>query len=132
MVAHDAVGGFFALNGGAFTGQQGHAFYFAPDSLEWLDLEMGYSDFLRWVCAGDLGRFYADLRWSGWEAEVSAARPDEGFHLYPPPFTNEGKPVEKAQRRLVPMTELWDWYGEFARQLAALPEGAPFRVKLTD
>ncbi|MGB8345876.1 MAG: DUF2625 family protein, partial [Ktedonobacteraceae bacterium] len=35
VVAHDAVGGFFALNGGAFPGRPGEVFYFAPDTLEW-------------------------------------------------------------------------------------------------
>jgi hypothetical protein len=132
LVAHDAVGGFFAINGGAFDGDQGHVFYFAPDTLDWLDTEMGYSGFLEWLCTGDLARFYADLRWPAWEVEVSAASPEEGLHLYPPPFSNQGQPINRAQRRLVPMIELWEWYQEFARQLAALPEGAEFRVEFAE
>jgi hypothetical protein len=129
LVAHDAVGGFFAINGGAFDGERGNVFCFAPGTLDWLDMEMGYSGFLQWLCAGDLERFYDDLRWPGWESEVSAASADEGFHLYPPPFSREGQPVERASRRLVPMGELWEWYREFAKQLAALPEGQEVRVK---
>ncbi len=35
LVADDVVGGFFALNGGAFAGQVGNIFYLAPDTLEW-------------------------------------------------------------------------------------------------
>ena len=132
LVAHDAVGGFFALNDWAFEGEQGRVFYFAPDTLDWLDMEMGYSDLVQWVCAGDLDRFYEQLRWPGWEAEVSTASPDEGFHLYPPPFSKEGQPVEAAHRRVVPMTELWEWYRECVQQLAALPEGKEFRFKLTE
>src|SRR5262245_5529090 len=76
LIGHDAVGGFFALNGGAFVGEPGGVFYFAPDTLDWMDMEMGYSDFLQWVCTGDLGGFYADLRWPGWESEASAAQTD--------------------------------------------------------
>jgi hypothetical protein len=132
LVAHDAVGGFFAINGGAFDGEQGRVFYFAPDTLGWQDTEMDYSGFLQWLCAGDLARFYEDLRWPAWEVEVSAASPEKGFHLYPPPFSDQGQPVEGAQRRLVPMIELWDWYQEFARQLAALPEGEEFRVRFAE
>jgi Protein of unknown function DUF2625 len=33
LVAHDVVGGCFALNGGAFNGKQGNVFYFAPETL---------------------------------------------------------------------------------------------------
>ena len=72
------------------------------------------------------------LRWPGWEVEVSTAKLDEGFHLYPPPFSREGKPVEAAKRRLVPMIELWEWYRECARQLVALPEGEEFNIELTE
>ncbi|MBL8938944.1 MAG: DUF2625 family protein [Archangium sp.] len=43
LVGDDAVGGFFSLNGGRF-GQNNNVFYFAPDDLEWQDLEVGYSE----------------------------------------------------------------------------------------
>jgi hypothetical protein len=132
IVAHDVVGGFFAVNGGVFAGNEGSVFYFAPDTLDWLDTEMGYSELIRWVCAGDLAGFYADLRWPGWEAEVPQARADQGYHLWPPPFAEQGKRGEAVSRRLVPIEELWDWYQDCARQLAELPEGAPFRLRLTD
>jgi hypothetical protein len=33
LIAHDVVGGFYALNGGAFAGTLGNVFYFAPDTL---------------------------------------------------------------------------------------------------
>jgi hypothetical protein len=35
VVAHDAIGGFFAFNGGAFPGGQGDAYYLAPDTRRW-------------------------------------------------------------------------------------------------
>ena len=35
IVAYDAVGGFFALNGGAFSDKLGTVFYFGPDMLKW-------------------------------------------------------------------------------------------------
>ena len=110
VVAHDAVGGFFALNGGAFEGEHGNVFYRAPDTLAWEDLERGYSDFLGWVLEVDLARFYESLRWSTWAADVSALSGDDGISLYPPPFTKEGRPVENAHRGVVPMTELWALY----------------------
>src|SRR6187455_2268321 len=46
IVADDAVGGFFALNGGGIPGAPGHVFYFPPTSLEWEDVAPSYSDWL--------------------------------------------------------------------------------------
>lgn len=132
VVANDAVGGLFALNGGAFAGESGSVFYFAPDTLDWLDTTMGYSGFLEWACAGDLARFYEELRWEGWEDDAAQASADQGFALYPPPFTKEGKPLEQASRRLVPIFELCSHYRDCARQLAELPESATFRIDFGD
>lgn len=42
LVADDVLGGFFAINGGAFAGEAGNVFYYAPGSGEWEDCEMGY------------------------------------------------------------------------------------------
>ena len=117
VVAHDAVGGLFALNGGRFEGEPGGTHYFGPDGLRWEDLRVGYSDFLWWALSGDVSGFYAALRWPGWEDDAAAIAPDEGFSLYPPPFTAEGRPIERASRRPVPMTELWDFYRRSAAGL---------------
>src|SRR5439155_15137909 len=46
LVADDAVGGSFALNGGAFGEDKGNVYYYAPDSLRWEPCEFGYSEFL--------------------------------------------------------------------------------------
>jgi hypothetical protein len=132
VVANDAVGGLFALNGGAFDGEPGSVFYFAPDTLDWLDTSMGYFGFLQWVCTGDLARFYEELRWEGWEDDATQASPDQGFALYPPPFTKEAKPLEHAHRRLVPIFELCAHYRDCARQLAELHEGAALRIDFRD
>lgn len=71
LVGHDLLGGFFAINGGAFGGQEGSIFYFAPDTLQWEDLGLAYGDFLQWAIMGDVAGFYADQRsardcWDGW------------------------------------------------------------------
>ncbi len=43
LVADDVLGGFFAVNGGAFRGKAGSVFYYAPDSGKWEDTQLGYS-----------------------------------------------------------------------------------------
>src|SRR6202035_2181748 len=70
VVAIDVLGGLFVINDVAFPDGRGHIWYFGPDTLEWLDTEMGYSDFVRWTVAGDVDRFYADLRWPSWRDET--------------------------------------------------------------
>ena len=46
LIADDAVGGFFAMKGGAFDGERGDIWYWLPDCLEWESLELRYTNFL--------------------------------------------------------------------------------------
>ena len=80
-------------------------------------MQFGYPKLLHWACSGDLGAFYASLRWDGWQGEVETLSPDDGLHLYPPPWTAEGKDVGNVSRRPVPMDELWSWVNDARRQL---------------
>lgn len=73
ICADDVAGGFFALNGGALGAQMGEVFYFAPDTLEWMALGIGYSDFFAWSLSERLEQFYVDLRWPGWREDVERA-----------------------------------------------------------
>ena len=66
----DILGGFFAVNGGAFGGKVGNVFYYAPDSGEWEDTQLGYSQFLYWALSGDISKFYELYRWDGWREDV--------------------------------------------------------------
>ncbi|ALG10982.1 DUF2625 family protein [Kibdelosporangium phytohabitans] len=102
-VGHDVLGGRFVW---IPTGNGPTVHYYAPDTLEWEDLEVGYADWLDNMLAGSLTAFYADLRWPGWADEVAAIQPDKGIHTWPPPSTVEGKDLAKVSRTVVPMTEL--------------------------
>lgn len=106
LIADDAVGGFFALNGGAFPSPPGRLHYFVPDTLDWEDMGKGYSDFLQWACAGDLSLFYGDWRWPGWEQEVGALHGDLGVSIYPFPWA-AGPDIAQRSRAIVPIEELW-------------------------
>jgi hypothetical protein len=118
IVALDALGGVFAMNGGAFGAGNHDVFYFAPDTLRWESLRRGYSDFLRFLFVGDLARFYAGARWKEWAKDVAALSPDYGVSISPPLWTVEGKDIERASRKPVPMTELVSFHFDIAAQLA--------------
>jgi hypothetical protein len=83
VVAHDAVGGFFALNGGTFPGKPGTAFYFAPDTLKWKTTNKSYADLLAWALSGNLELFYQNVRWPGWENDLASLSGDQGTSIYP-------------------------------------------------
>jgi hypothetical protein len=127
VIAHDAVGGFFALNGGAFPGKLGTAFYFSPDSLHWENTEKSYSDLLWWALSGDLNLFYKTMRWPGWEKDVSALSGDQGMSMYPFPFLDRNIPIAQRFRRPIPMYELWSLYLDLSQQLGNLPPGTPIQ-----
>jgi hypothetical protein len=116
IVADDAVGGSFAINGGVLPGGEGHVHYFAPDSLRWESLERDFTAFVQWVLAGDLEGFYANARWPGWRGDVAALPGDHAFHVYPPMWA-KGPPIGERSRRAVPMAELLDLQFDVARQL---------------
>lgn len=120
VIAHDAIGGFFALNGGAFPGKPGTAFYFAPDTLTWETMNKSYSELLAWALSGDLEMFYGHLRWAGWENDLVSLTGDQGISIYPFLFARGG-PVAERSRRPVPIDELWRLHLDLAHQLRDLP-----------
>jgi len=108
LVGDDVVGGFFALDGGVW-GTRHHVHYLSPDTLEWEDLDRGYTDFLCWCFSGGTAGFYEDYRWRGWQAEVGRLPGDRAYSIAPPPFIT-GAPLPKRSRRDVPVSELYSLY----------------------
>lgn len=118
LIADDALGGFYALNGGAFGPETlGKVFYFAPGTLRWEATNKTYSEFLLFCFSGDLGAYYRGLRWPGWQQEVGALSGTEGFVCYPYLFTKEGKNPAKDKRNAVPVQELWSFGQSMQQQL---------------
>ncbi|MFA9342612.1 DUF2625 family protein, partial [Escherichia coli] len=82
-IADDVAGGIFALNGGDLGEDTGCVYYFAPDTLNWESLEVGYSEFLQWALSGDLDTFYENVRWQQWREDVIKLSATEAFTFYP-------------------------------------------------
>ncbi|EHN63782.1 DUF2625 domain-containing protein [Comamonas testosteroni] len=104
LIADDAVGGFFAINGGALGEDLGAVHYLAPDTWAWESLEMRHTAFVQWAFTGGLRDFYRDLRWEGWEAEVAGMGNDACMSFYPFLFTEQGSVLSSA-RKPVPAAE---------------------------
>lgn len=105
LIADDAVGGFFALNGGAFGDKVGKVYYLAPDNLEWEDLDMTYTEFLLFCFSGDLNDFYTGLRWTNWKEEAAKLDGDKTYNFYPFLWVKEGKDINKNSRKPIPVEE---------------------------
>lgn len=131
IIGYDVLGGFFAVNGGAFGGAQRTVWYFAPDTLRWEDLGLSYADFVSWAITGDVTGFYAAQRWPEWEQQVAALSGDQGIGFYPFLFTS-GPPLAKRSRRIVSMAELWRLHHDLAQRLNDLPPGTAVRFSVID
>lgn len=116
LFADDVIGGFFALNGGAFDAQLGHVQYFAPDTLNWEDLKMSFSQFLVWALSGSIRSFYESFRWQGWQEEVKNMNSDNGLSIYPFLWA-EGPSIAERSKRAVPIEEVWGMQMEIRKQI---------------
>ena len=120
IVADDVMGGVFAIDGatGKLGKKPGRVHYFAPDSLEWEDTELGFTDFVTWTFEGDLETFYEHTRWPGWEQEIAQLPGDRSLRVEPPLWMEGDVPIAKRDRRSMAAKELWLLQQEFASALA--------------
>jgi hypothetical protein len=117
LVADDAVGGFFAINGGAFGEALKNMYYWPPDSLDWEPMKIGFTDFLVWAFSERFAQFYETLRWPSWREDIAGLSGDSCFSFYPFLWTKEGS-LTTSQRAKVPVQEAFDLKVELLRQLS--------------
>lgn len=116
LVADDAVGGFFAVNGGTFGADVKNMYYWAPDSLNWEPLNIGFSDFFVWSLSERLARFYQTLRWPTWRVDTGQLSGDRCFDFLPELWTREGS-ITTSHREDVPVQEAFDLKVHLVQQL---------------
>ena len=117
LIADDAIGGFFLLNGGGLGTDLGMVYYFSPDNLEYVPLDLTYSDFLRFCFDGDLDKFYENSRWKNWQDEIDKLDGDKVYNFYPYLWTEEGKDINKTSKKTVPIEEQYSLNLAFRKQL---------------
>lgn len=118
LVADDAVGGFFAVNGGQWNKDVGKIFYLSPDVLEWESLDLTYSDFLNFCFNNDLDKFYEGQRWKNWRKEVDTLNGGAVYNFVPPLWTKEGRQnINSNSREAIPVEEQYFFNMDIRRQL---------------
>jgi len=117
LIADDAIGGFYLLNGGGLGTDVGKIYYFSPDNLEYEQLDITYSEFLGFCFNNDLDKFYEGNRWNGWREEVSKLKGDQVFNFYPFLWTAEGSDINKSSRKIIPVQEQYSLNLDLRKQL---------------
>lgn len=117
LIADDAIGGFYMLNGGGLGTDLGKVYYFSPDNLEYEPLDLTYSEFLNFCFNNDLDKFYENNRWTNWKAEVENLDGNKVYNFYPYLWTKEGKDINKNSRKTVPIEEQFSLNIEFRKKL---------------
>lgn len=117
LIADDALGGFYLLNGGTLGKDLGNVYYFSPDNLEYEPLDITYSQFLDFCFNNDLDKFYAGSRWENWTKDVAALHGDQVFNFYPFLWTEEGSDINKVQRKIIPIEEQYNLNLDLRKQL---------------
>lgn len=128
IVAYDVIGGFFAINGGAFQGDYGRIFYLEPDTLKWRNLGGTYSQLFSWAATANLDMFYTNKRWLNWQKEVGELSGDQGLLVYPFLWEAIDRPIIERVRRVVPMMELWQIEQDLASKIQELPAGTQIKI----
>lgn len=108
LIADDVIGGFYAINGGFLGKDAGSIYYFAPDMLQWIPLEMSYTQFLLFCFETDMDEFYPNLRWKGWPDDVSIMSADYAYSFVPFLWSREGKDIDNVSRKVVPVKEVYE------------------------
>ena len=113
LIAYDILGGLFAINIEKLNSIE----YFAPDTLEWEDLEIDYKEFLYWVTTNQLDTFYQELIAPDLLTLDLSLEKNEVVLTYPfiwsMEYTSSG-----AVRKIVPFKELLEMNADFYRQLS--------------
>ena len=105
FVADDVFGGLYAMNNGAFEGDQGMIWYFAPDTLEWDNLGISYPEFITWISSSNFSDFYSTFIWNDLQKDICDIRFNQGVLIYPFLWSNECT-IETADKKVVPFIEL--------------------------
>ena len=110
IIGDDVFGGIFSLNK-----EKNTILYFAPDTLEWEDLEITYKDFIKYASSEKIDKFYKLYKWSTFQEDIKEIKFNEGILIYPFLWSNECN-IEKAKKDIVPFSELLQINMEFRKK----------------
>lgn len=117
LIADDAIGGFFMLNGGGLGKDPGKVYYLSPDNLTYEPLDLTYTEFLQFCLNGDIENFYKDYRWPQLVKDLPGLRTDQVFSFFPYLLTKEGKDQSKVSISKISVDEQYRLSMDFRKQM---------------
>jgi predicted nuclease of restriction endonuclease-like (RecB) superfamily len=117
LIADDAIGGFFILNGGGLGKDLGKIYYLSPSSLECEPLDLTYTKFLNFCFNGNFNDFYKKQRWTKWKEEVQNLEGGKVYSFVPFLWTKEGKDIKKNSRKVISIEEQYGLNLDARKQL---------------
>lgn len=99
LIGEDILGGLFGLKDGVVC-------YFAPDTNEWENMEIYYTQFLDWLINKPeaVNKFYESYRWNSWKEDCKKIKLTEGYHFYP--LLQSKYNIEERDRKIISIDEL--------------------------
>ena len=107
ILGDDIFGGIFALNLGMFPECVGNMIYFAPDTLEFEDMEIKLSQFFEFLRNSDLSEFYGQFSPEEYDAlRAMNVEFNKTLHILPPQWSAEFN-TEKHDVRAIDVNEYY-------------------------
>lgn len=105
VIANDIWGGLFAISNGDFVGEFRNIWYFAPDELQWINLNINYSQFISWICSDKINVFYKSFMWNNMNSVIENIDENQAVLIYPFLWSKECK-IENADKSIINLIEL--------------------------
>ncbi len=107
ILGDDIFGGIFALNLGLLPECPGNMIYFAPDTLEFEDMEIKLSQFFEFLRNSDLSEFYGQFSPEEYDAlRAMNVEFNKILHILPPQWSDEFN-TEKHDVRAIGIDEYY-------------------------
>ncbi len=116
VVATDIFGGIFAINNCDFDEEKDTIWYFAPDTLQWEDLNIDYTNFIKWALSDNLVKFYSSFLWKSSEDIIQQLNDGDAVLIYPFLWSNECD-IETATKKIVPYIELVELNAQYQNSI---------------
>ena len=108
LIGEDVLGGLFGL-------KEGLVYYFAPDTNQWENLNVFYTQFIDWLVnkQDNVNQFYELYRWNSWKEDCKELKLTEGYHFYP--LLQSSCDINKRDRKVISIDELIRFNIEFGK-----------------
>lgn len=116
LVANDIFGGLFCINGQELKENNETIWYFAPDLLEWMDLELNYFDFIKSISSANFEIFYKDFIWKSFYNELNNVKYNQGVFVYPFLWSKECE-INSAEKNIISISEIISLNFKFMKDL---------------